>query len=100
MDMNKLITLAYYRENDHERYLRMLDEFDIRELPQKDRIMKYLKDFGSITPLEALRDLGIMRLGARIWELIREGWEIIRDMESGENRYGQTTRYARYRRVA
>lgn len=97
---SKLITLAYYRENDHERYLGMLDEFDVRELPQKDRIMKYLKDFGSITPLQAMKDLGIMRLGARIWELIREGWEITRDTESSENRYGQTTRYARYRRAA
>ena len=100
MDVNRLIILAHYRENDHEKYLQMLDEFDIRELPQKDRIMKYLKDFGSITPLEALRDIGVMRLGARIWELVREGWEISRDMESGENRYGQTTRYARYRRAA
>lgn len=100
MDITKLNLLAYLREHDKERYLELLDEFDIRVLPQKDRIMKYLKDFGSITPLEAMKDLGIMRLGARIWELIREGWSIVRDMESGENRYGQTTHYARYRRAA
>lgn len=100
MDVNRLIILAHYRENDHEKYLQMLDEFDIRELPQKDRIMKYLKDFGSITPLEALRDLGIMRLGARIWELIRDGWPIFADTECAPNRYGQDTRYARYRRAA
>lgn len=30
---------------------------------QKERIIKYLQDFGSITPLQALADLGIMRLG-------------------------------------
>ena len=29
---------------------------------QKERIRQYMEDFGSITPLEALRDLGIMRL--------------------------------------
>lgn len=47
-------------------------------MTQKERIRKYLDDFGSITPLEALRDLGIMRLGARIWEMNREGDAIIR----------------------
>ena len=69
-------------------------------MTQKERIIKYLQDFGSITPLEAMRDLGIMRLGARIWELIREGWPIIRETEVSQNRYGQTTRYARYRLAA
>ena len=69
-------------------------------MTQKERISKYLDDFGSITPLEAMRDLGIMRLGARIWEMIREGEPIIKETESSKNRYGQTTRYARYRRAA
>ena len=68
-------------------------------MTQKERIRKYLDDFGSITPLEALRDLGIMRLGARIWEMIREGENIIRETERGVNRYGQATRYAKYRRA-
>lgn len=66
-------------------------------MTQKERILKYLSDFGSISPLEAMADLGIMRLGARIWELNRMGYSIVRDTEVGKNRYGQTTRYARYR---
>ena len=98
--MVSIMQLQYLREHDHEQYLKELDYFNIRELPQKDRIMKYFKDFGSITPLEAIRDLGIMRLGARIWELIREGWEIGRDTECSKNRYGKDTRYARYRWAA
>lgn len=69
-------------------------------MTQKERIRKYLDDFGSITPLEAMADLGIMRLGARIWEMIRDGEPIIKETEHGKNRYGQTTRYARYRRAA
>ena len=69
-------------------------------MTQKERIRKYLDDFGSITPLEAMRDLGVMRLGARIWEMIREGDPIIRETEHSKNRYGQTTHYARYRRTA
>ena len=69
-------------------------------MTQKEQIRKYLEDFGSISPLEAMRDLGIMRLGARIWEMIRAGEPIIRETETAKNRYGKTTRYARYRRAA
>ena len=69
-------------------------------MTQKDRIRKYLDDFGSITQMEAIRDLGMMRLGARIWEMVRAGEPIIRETETAKNRYGQTTRYARYRRTA
>lgn len=67
---------------------------------QKERIRQYMEDFGSITPLEALRDLGIMRLGARIWEMVRAGEPIITEWETSKNRYGQSTRYARYRRAS
>lgn len=68
-------------------------------MTQKDRIRKYLDDFGSITQLEAIRDIGVGRLSARIWEMIRAGEPIITEMETGMNRYEQTTRYARYRRA-
>lgn len=95
-----LLQLQYLRINDQERYLKELDKYETCDLPQKDRIMKYLKDFGSITPLEAIKDLGIMRLGARIWELIQEGWSISRETERSQNRYGKDTRYARYRMAA
>ena len=86
--MDRWETLAY------------LDEMDESDMTQKERILKYLRDFGSITPLEALADLGIMRLGARIWELIRDGWPIDTETASSPNRYGQDTHYARYRRAA
>lgn len=72
----------------------------MEQMTQIERVIKYLQDFGSITPLEALRDLSIMRLGARIWDLRRLGWNIIKEQEYSKNRYGQTTRYARYRLAA
>ena len=43
---------------------------------QCDKIVRYLNEFGSITQLEALQDLGIMRLASRISELKKEGREI------------------------
>lgn len=37
-------------------------------MTQTEMILGHLKEHGSITPLEAIRDYGIMRLGARIWD--------------------------------
>lgn len=65
-------------------------------MSQKDRIKKYIFDFGSITNRDAVIDLAIGRLSARIEELRREGVPIVSVMEKGKNRYGETTVYARY----
>lgn len=65
-------------------------------MTQCDKILRHLKDVGSITPVDALRDYGCMRLGARIWDLKRMGHHIDMELETGENRYGEETRYARY----
>ena len=64
---------------------------------QKEMVLKYMQDFGSITQADAFTDLGIGRLAARISDLKRDGLKIITEMESGRNRYGKPTRYARYK---
>ena len=38
-----------------------------------------------------------MRLGARIFDLEQQGFEILHERESGRNRYGEKTSYSRYR---
>ena len=38
-----------------------------------------------------------MRLAARISDLEAEGWQIEHERETGRNRYGEKTSYARYR---
>jgi len=68
-------------------------------MTQKERISQYMDEFGSITALEAMRDLGIMRLASRISEMIQSGMNITKDTVSSRNRYGETTHYARYRKV-
>ena len=68
-------------------------------MKQTDRILKYMHDFGSITQLEAMQDIGCMRLAARIADLKRDGHAIRREMETSKNRYGEETSYARYRLV-
>ena len=65
-------------------------------LTQCEKILNYIKYNGSITPLYALREFGCMRLASRITDLKAQGYDIISKMESNENRYGDTVRYARY----
>lgn len=64
---------------------------------QVDRLLRHLTDFGSITPMEAYEDYGIMRLSARISDLRERGHVITTELVEGTNRYGEKTRYARYR---
>lgn len=42
----------------------------------KSRLLQYLKNYGSITSLEAIRDLGNTRLSATIYILKDEGYNI------------------------
>ena len=68
-------------------------------MKQAERVLKYMREVGSITQLEAIRDISCMRLGARIFDLKREGYEIKKETETSKNRYGEDTSYARYRLV-
>ena len=65
-------------------------------LTQCMKIIKYMHDFGSITPVQAMQDLGVMRLAARISDLEKNGWDIQHERETGQNRYGEKTTYAKY----
>lgn len=64
---------------------------------QAERVLEHLEKHGSITPLEAMNDLGVMRLGARIWDLKAQGVPIKKEIAKGKNRYGKYTHFARYR---
>ena len=65
---------------------------------QNERVLQYLELYNSITPLEALADLGIMRLSPRIGELEKEGKHFVHEMVTDRNRFGEKIRYTRYRR--
>lgn len=66
-------------------------------MTQVDRILRHLRDYGSITPVDALREYGCMRLGARIYDLKRQGYDIISEREDGVNKHGERCHWARYR---
>jgi len=61
-------------------------------MSQVTALISYLKENGSITPLQALSDLGIMRLAARILEIRGKGYSI--DTDISKSLSGK--RYARY----
>jgi hypothetical protein len=63
---------------------------------QNERILEYIKQFGSITQLEALRDIGVMRLASRISDLRKKGWSIVSTIEAVENRFGEKCHIKRY----
>ena len=65
-------------------------------ISQCNRVLQHLQAYGSITPLEAMQEYGIMRLGARIYDLKKMGYSIDSSMETGKNRYGESISYARY----
>lgn len=60
------------------------------------RIIQYLQDFKSITQMEAIQQLGIMRLASRISELKKSGYDIEKKMIKGKNRYGEPVSWASY----
>ena len=67
------------------------------KLTQRDKIIRHLEAFETITPMEAILDYGIMRLASRISELRKEGYVIYTEMVHGYNRFDEKTRYAKYR---
>lgn len=63
---------------------------------QCDKVLWYMIRFGSITQLEALADLGCMRLASRISDLRKKGYPIGRRMKTSKNRYGDDVHFAEY----
>lgn len=63
---------------------------------QCQKVLDYMEQFGSITQLDALRDIGCMRLASRISDLREQGYPIGRRMKTGKNRYGDSVSFAEY----
>lgn len=68
-------------------------------ITQCERIVRYMNEFGCITPLDAIRDLGITRLSSRIFDLKNAGYNIESEIVYGKNRYGEKTHFSKYRIV-
>lgn len=67
------------------------------KMTQCERVLRHMKDFGSITSLEAMSEYGIMRLASRISDLKDQGYSIVAERMTGKNRYEEPTSYCVYR---
>lgn len=56
---------------------------------QSDRLLQWLLSVGPINPLEAWTELGIYRLGARIFDLKKQGMTIQRKLVKVRNQFGE-----------
>ena len=63
---------------------------------QNERILDYLDEFGSITQIQALQDLGCMRLASRVSDLRKQGYNIVSEIVEVKNRYGEKCRIKKY----
>lgn len=64
---------------------------------QKQFILQHLQQFGFIEPLTALREYGCYRLGAVIFNLRAEGYNIVTErMEAKSKITGRPVQFAKY----
>ena len=63
---------------------------------QTQKVLEYIKEHGSIDQWQAMTELRIMRLGARIWDLKAEGVPIVSATKTKTSEDGTTTRWAEY----
>ena len=68
-------------------------------MSQKETVLKHLKEGKELSQLEATQKFGILRLGAIIFDLRRDGYLISTRIEHKPNRYGHTSNYAVYKLI-
>ncbi len=68
----------------------------MEKLNQCEMIINYIKEFGSITTLQAFRDLGCTRLASRINDLKKQGYKFKDEFVTSKNRRGVKVSYKKY----
>lgn len=75
-----------------------MNEYNVDGLTKQCvRILRFMREHGSINPMQALNQIGCMRLAARISDLRKAGYQIEDKMVTSWNRYGETVHYKEYR---
>lgn len=63
---------------------------------QTEDVLRYMKEEGAISSMDAFREFGATRLSAIIFELRRRGYNIETEIWECKNRYGRKTEFAKY----
>lgn len=64
-------------------------------MTQCERLLSRLKE-GPINPMQAWQELGIYRLGARVFDLRADGHNVKKKTVTVHNRFGEPCRVAEY----
>ena len=64
---------------------------------QCERILRHLKDNGSITTWESFTEYGITRLASRIWDLKQQGYKFEKNFKTKKNRYDENVSFVKYK---
>ena len=64
----------------------------------RERVLRYIKQFGYITTWDAFQDLGCTRLSEYIRQL-RQEHNIVGEIVKTTNRFGEKTFYYKYRLI-
>lgn len=68
----------------------------LKGMNQCERIVFYIKTYGSISTMEAFNELGITRLASRIHDLVSDGYPVEKQLVKAKNRFGEPIHYTRY----
>ena len=63
---------------------------------QKDKVLRYIREFGKITSWEAYSQLGVTQLATRIFELKQDGYVFKKKRVNTLNRLQEKTHYDEY----
>ena len=66
------------------------------KITQRERVLQYMEQYGSITRLQAAMDLGCFELASRIGELEDMSYRFNKETVTSKNRYGDTVHYKKY----
>lgn len=70
--------------------------FFLMKVSQCDRIVEYMRKYGSITQMEGYLDIGCWRLASRICDLKKRGYHIKTETVYVKNKYGEKVPIAKY----
>ena len=85
---------------EHKRYFLYIMKMSLKGgnmQTQTSRLIKYLEANGTINPLQAWQELGIYRLGARIFDAKKLGYNIQSGRVSVKNKFGESCLVAEYK---
>lgn len=68
-------------------------------LTQRDMVLNYIREYGSISSWDAYRDLGITQLATRISELKDHDYKFTKERIYTKTRFGVPTHYDKYKLV-